>query len=87
MPTLGRPPGAQGNNPYQNVKKYEGPNSNSNQLKKLESRGEYLNRISGNKDRVGDSGAKIVDGAKHGRLGKDDFLRILMHQLAPSRSS
>ena len=82
MPTLGRPPGAEGKNPYQNVKKYEGVNSNSNQLKKLKSKGEYLNKISGNKDRVGDSGVKVVDGDKHGRLGKDGFLKILMYQLA-----
>ena len=82
MATLGRPLGAEVNNPYRNVKKYEGSDSNSNQLKKLKSKGEYLNEISGNKDRVGKSGVKVVDGANHGRLGKDGFLQILMNQLA-----
>ena len=82
MAALGRPPGVEANNPYRNVKKYEGTNSNSNQLKKLKSTGQYLNEISGNKDRVGKSGAKVVERAQHGRLGKDAFLQILMNQLA-----
>ena len=82
MPELGRPLELAANNPYRNVKKYQGPNNNLNQLKKIKSSGEYLNTIAGNKERVGKTAAKVVDGTQQGRLGKDGFLRLLMHQLS-----
>ena len=82
MPTLGRPAEMEAKNPYRQVQKYNGPNNNSEQLKKLSNKGDYLNRISGNKDKVGSAGVKVVDGKNHSALGKDGFLRLLMNQLS-----
>ena len=81
MPTLGRPSGIDANNPYKKIKKYQGSNNNFSQLKEMADKGEYLNRIAGNK-KMGENSVKIVDGTQHERLGKEGFLRLLMHQLS-----
>ncbi|MCK5882787.1 MAG: hypothetical protein KAG61_03795 [Bacteriovoracaceae bacterium] len=41
-----------------------------------ESRGDYLNRISGNKTTT-----QYVDRKKHNQLGKDGFMKLLAHQM------
>lgn len=85
MPTMGRPSRIDADNPYRKVQKYEGPHSNFNQLREMDrekNKGEYLNNLTGKKGVLGEGNVKVVDGTKHGKLGKDGFLRLLMHQLS-----
>ena len=84
MPSLGKPTGLDANNPYREIQKYRGPNDNSGQLQKMVEmdKGEFLNNIVGKNGQVGKSAIKVVDGTKHGKLDKDGFLKLLMHQLS-----
>ncbi|MCY4644741.1 MAG: hypothetical protein OXB88_09005 [Bacteriovoracales bacterium] len=71
MPTLGRPKFLNESNPYRNIRKHQEMN-----------KGDFLNKISGFKETAGNGKIKIVDGAQHGKLGKEGFMRLLMHQLS-----
>ena len=78
MPGIGRPQDLNQRNPFNNVTIRKPPVNAKNQ-KKL-SKGDILNKVAG-KDEMIDTGAKFVDGKKHGKLGKDGFLKLLTHQL------
>ena len=70
MPTLGKPLG--GVNPYSELPRHRGAGISGGQL----------NALAGDRWRVGRGAIKVADGKEHGRLDKDGFLRLLMHQLS-----
>ena len=72
MPKIGRPATGIKNNfsDITMLKKPKGVQGNENT-------GDYLNKISGNKSRI-----KYVDKGKHNVLGKNEFLKLLAHQMS-----
>lgn len=67
MPIMGRP--IDSNNKFSGV----------TMAPKKDSSSDILRKISGKE--VSDRGVKFVDRDKHGKMGKDDFLKLLTHQL------
>ena len=72
MPTVGKPASITRKNPFKNIKLAQPIGE--------ENTGEVLNRLSGNKG-ISSDGVKYVDGKKHNKMGKNEFLKLLSYQL------
>lgn len=65
MPSMGKPQFAKVKNTFSNIS-----------MKEPKDRGELLNKLSGFKEK-----SQFVDRAKHNKMGKDGFLKLLANQL------
>ncbi len=74
MPGIGRPQEA-GKNPFGGIKMSPQQQS-APSMREGESKGDYLNRISGNKSTI-----EYADRKAHNQLGKDGFMKLLAHQM------
>lgn len=72
MPTIGKPDTFQ--NKFSNISMHRGKVS----PKDLKQPGDILNKLSGR----GKNGVKYVDRSKHNVLGKNEFIKLLAHQIA-----
>jgi flagellar basal-body rod modification protein FlgD len=74
---IGVPASIQENNPLKKVEMSFSPNSRKNSQEATT--GDVLNKLTGS--RASEKGI-YVDGKQHNKLGKDEFLKLLSHQLA-----
>lgn len=69
MATMGKPAGID-QNPFKNIGMAKSPLS----------KGDILNKLSGNKNTA--SGVKFIDKKDHNKMGKDSFMKLLTFQMA-----
>lgn len=78
MPEIGKPPGLGGENKFKNIDMYKGPRKEDldYQKRRKESVGDLLNQVAGQKKE-----SMFTDRKVHNRMGKDEFVKLLAHQL------